>query len=597
VQGRLKEGKETYAFFLDVQKAYDSVWRNGLWFKLWEFGVRGKMWRVIKKMYEYSKSAVLLDGERSEAFDVEQGVAQGCSLSPILFSVFINGLLREVEEAEIGIDLSSGGRLGGLLFADDFVGVSESKDQLQTLIDVVQAYCRKWRLKANVSKSAVMVFARESVDGAWKWGEYVLPRVSKYTYLGVDFTSTGAWDVHIKNVLDNGRRKVNQLHSVISNRDINLSARRLLLLAVVRPTLEYGGEVWEGNKAQAASLESVMLGGAKRILGCSSRTCNEAVRGDMGLETLQSRRDKAKLKWWYKVVNMSEDRYPRRLFNHKWDFKPRRGRQRKCWSRVVDDLFSSLGLDKVELLEDTRRGDCSLKVFLSIVGESIDERECRLFEEGLNSKVKLSLYRTFNKVIDFKKYLHGVCDAGSRLMFKFRSGTHGLNEELGRHRGREGRKECLLCGAECESVSHVLWDCPVYSSSRSNFLGKLQELLGEGFDTFERLDSAGKASFVLGSECWEGNFKVLLETVKAYIVDVWEIRKARLYGDNPDVQQSQSQCLSGDLGDVAGRVGKLGCPVGKSGHPVGKLGGVILAPPIIVGAWSMAGMLGWPLLV
>ena len=56
------------------------------------------------------------------------------------------------------------------------------------------------------------------------------------------FTSTGAWDVYIKNVLDNGRRKVNQLHSVISNRDINLSAHRLLLLAVVRPTLEYGGE-------------------------------------------------------------------------------------------------------------------------------------------------------------------------------------------------------------------------------------------------------------------------------------------------------------------------------------------------------------------
>ena len=99
--------------------------RNGLWLKLWEFGVRGKMWRVIKRMYEYSKSAVLLDGERLEAFGVEQGVAQGCSLSPIiLFSVFINGLLREVEEAEIGIDLSSSGRIGGLLFADNFVGVS-----------------------------------------------------------------------------------------------------------------------------------------------------------------------------------------------------------------------------------------------------------------------------------------------------------------------------------------------------------------------------------------------------------------------------------------------------------------------------------------
>ena len=67
IQGRLREGKKTYAFFLDVQKAYDTVWRNGLWVKMCELGVRGKMWRV---MYSVSKSAVLLDGECSEAFDV-----------------------------------------------------------------------------------------------------------------------------------------------------------------------------------------------------------------------------------------------------------------------------------------------------------------------------------------------------------------------------------------------------------------------------------------------------------------------------------------------------------------------------------------------
>ena len=57
--------------------------------------------------------------------------------------------------------------------------------------------------------------------------------------------------------------------------------------------------MWEGNKSQAAALESVLLGGVKRILGCSSKTCNEAVRWDLGIDTLQGRRDKAKLKWWY----------------------------------------------------------------------------------------------------------------------------------------------------------------------------------------------------------------------------------------------------------------------------------------------------------
>ena len=110
----------------------------------------------------------------------------------------------------------------------------------------------------------------------------------------------------------------------------------------MRPTLEYGSEVWEGNKSQTAALESVMLGGAKRILGCSSKTCNEAVRGDMGLETLQGRRDKSKLKVWYKLASMSEDRYPRRVFCQDWDAKPRKGRQRKVWSRLVDNLFGSL---------------------------------------------------------------------------------------------------------------------------------------------------------------------------------------------------------------------------------------------------------------
>ena len=69
--------------------------------------------------------------------------------------------------------------------------------------------------------------------------------------------------MHIKKVINNGRKKVNQLHSVISNHDINLSARRPLLLSVIRPSIEYGGEIWEGNKGQVAALESIVLGGQK----------------------------------------------------------------------------------------------------------------------------------------------------------------------------------------------------------------------------------------------------------------------------------------------------------------------------------------------
>ena len=82
----------------------------------------------------------------------------------------------------------------------------------------------------------------------------------------------------------------------------------MLLLSVVRPCLEYGNEIWNCDKSQTIALESVILGGTRKILACSSRTYNEAVRGDMGLDTFSSHRDKVKLKWWYKLVSMPEDR-------------------------------------------------------------------------------------------------------------------------------------------------------------------------------------------------------------------------------------------------------------------------------------------------
>ena len=88
-------------------------------------------------MYESSRSAVLLEGEKLDSFNVEQGVVQGCSLSPLLFSVFIYDLLKEVEQGDLGIQLSSGKIVGGMLFGDDFVGVSDSKESLQKLIDFV----------------------------------------------------------------------------------------------------------------------------------------------------------------------------------------------------------------------------------------------------------------------------------------------------------------------------------------------------------------------------------------------------------------------------------------------------------------------------
>ena len=92
--------------------------RDGLWVKLWDMGVKGRMWRVIKNMYEASRSAILLEG--GSRLHLGKSKVWHRAVSPILFSVFINGLLKDVEQAGLGIEISNGKRMGGKLFADEF---------------------------------------------------------------------------------------------------------------------------------------------------------------------------------------------------------------------------------------------------------------------------------------------------------------------------------------------------------------------------------------------------------------------------------------------------------------------------------------------
>ena len=226
-----------------------------------------------------------------------------------------------------------------------------------------------------------------------------------------------------------------------------------------------------------------------------------------------------------------------------------------------------------------------------MVEESIGEREREKFVEGLNSKVQLTLYKCSGREVQFKKYLHGLSDAGTRLLFKFRSGTHGLNEELGRHRGREGKKECVLCGDECESVSHTLWDCSAYTSIRAQFLVKLKASLGGSYARFEAMSSLDKSSFVLGNELWEEHFESLLALVKAYIIDIWGNENLSYMVMLSVLNNPVLTLQLGILGKLLGLMGRIvkRCVMEVSLAQVSCiLMYVYVAPPTPVGAWSMA---------
>ena len=103
---RKRKKKGTWLGFMDVSKAYDTVWRGGLWEKLRMYGVEEEFVRWCEALYNGVEGSVLMGNEQSRWFSVEEGLRQGCPLSPLLYSIYVMGMVEELEKEGIGVVLT-----------------------------------------------------------------------------------------------------------------------------------------------------------------------------------------------------------------------------------------------------------------------------------------------------------------------------------------------------------------------------------------------------------------------------------------------------------------------------------------------------------
>ena len=147
--------------FLDVKKAFDTVWHEGLLFKLCQFGFPRYIWIIIHNWYRGSSSAVLWTSKTSRYFPVKQGVCQGAILSPLLYSIFVNDLLHLLSSSGHGVSIG-GIFCGSPMYADDLALIAESSAALQSMFDLVHNFSIQWHYQLNALKSAVLVFGESA---------------------------------------------------------------------------------------------------------------------------------------------------------------------------------------------------------------------------------------------------------------------------------------------------------------------------------------------------------------------------------------------------------------------------------------------------
>ena len=107
-------------------------------------------------MYQNPKSRIILNDFETDYFDCPIGVKQGDCLSPTLFAIFINDLAEEIKASGVGLELDSDTFLNILLYADDIVLLAKNEEDLQFLLNIVETWCKKWRLEVNLTKTNIV---------------------------------------------------------------------------------------------------------------------------------------------------------------------------------------------------------------------------------------------------------------------------------------------------------------------------------------------------------------------------------------------------------------------------------------------------------
>ena len=153
-----REKKKLYCSFIDFRKAFDLVYRDGIWLKLIKYGTSTKMVTMLRAMYASVKSCVRVNGSLSDFFDSYMGVKQGESLSPLLFILFINDMSESLSNGTFDTVTIDELQIFLLLFADDTVLFSYFKEGLQSLLNQLCNYCNKWGIIVNTEKTVAMTF-------------------------------------------------------------------------------------------------------------------------------------------------------------------------------------------------------------------------------------------------------------------------------------------------------------------------------------------------------------------------------------------------------------------------------------------------------
>ena len=336
VEQSLEWNSDLIINFLDYEKAFDSIDRASLWKILRHHGIPEKVVNLIKNMYEGTSCRVVHEGQVTDSFNIKTGVRQGCLLSPFLFILAIDWLMKETTKGRRnGIQWTPWTQLEDLDFADDLALLSHTHDQMQGKTSSLDILSKSVGLKIHPGKSKILKTSPDQKENV-KIEEQVLEEVDSFCYLGSIIDRNGGTEADVKSRIGKAHAAFLALGKVWKTRDISLKTKLKLFNSNVKSVLLYGCETWNASKSCTRKVQVFINKSLRKILriGWMDKITNEEVWKRAGQRTAEEEIGKRRWRWIGHTLRKENNCIPKKALDWNPQGKRTRGRPRLTWRRI-----------------------------------------------------------------------------------------------------------------------------------------------------------------------------------------------------------------------------------------------------------------------
>ena len=214
-----------------------TVWITINWKILKEMRIPDHFTCLLRNLYSGQEATVRTGHGITDWFRIGKGIHQGCILSPCLFNLYEEYIMRNagLEEAQAGIKVA-GRNINNLRYTDDTILMAESEEELKSLLMKVKQESKKVGIKLNIQKTKIMASGPITL---WQIDGETMETVTDFIFFGSKITAEGDRSHEIKRRLLLGRKTMTNLDSILKSRDITLPTKVRLVKAMVFPVVMY----------------------------------------------------------------------------------------------------------------------------------------------------------------------------------------------------------------------------------------------------------------------------------------------------------------------------------------------------------------------